>query len=179
MYFPRRRPLERLPRRMSEEDVEEEYRKKKFGTPGPIDAWLAARIGQGAHTSSSSDSDSDLDSPPASDEVRCTVQLQRVKAPDDDPESIFADPDTFVLHLTTGSHAFEPARRVVLGTYEGYPESLDAPQWAKLPAGVPVVFRASIAAVTDLLKTRCAIPEPGMDAVTALLQSLQAVSLDG
>lgn len=78
-YFTRRGPHERLPRRMSEEDVEEEYRKKKFGTPGPIDAWLAAWIRKGAGTSSSLDSDSDLDSPLAPDEVRCIVHLQRLK----------------------------------------------------------------------------------------------------
>lgn len=54
----------------------------------------------------------------------------------------------------------------MLGTYEGYPESLDAPQWTKLPVGQPVVFRTSIAAVMDLLKMRGAVPEPATDAVT-------------
>ncbi|TFK90522.1 hypothetical protein K466DRAFT_563473 [Polyporus arcularius HHB13444] len=172
----RPRPHARLPRRMSDEDAQEQYRKEHFGTPGPIDAWLTPRIGNSA--CASSDSESHLDSPLAPDEVRCTVHLQRVKAPDE-PECIFADADTFVLHLTTGLHALEPSQRVVLGKYEGLPESLDAPQWANLPAGEPVVFRATVSAVMDLL--RCVAPqaESGTDAVTALLGSLQAVSLGG
>ncbi|KAI0715661.1 hypothetical protein C8T65DRAFT_142622 [Cerioporus squamosus] len=176
-YFPHRRLRARLPRRMSDADVEEQYRKEKFGTPGPVDAWLAPRITQGVYTSS--DSDSDLDSPLAPDEVPCTVHLQRVKAPEDEPASIFADPDTFVLHLTTGPHALEPSQRVVLGTYTGHPESLDAPQWAQLPEGEPVVFRATVAAVMDILRYAAPKSESGTDAVTALLESLRAVSLDG
>ncbi|RDX53488.1 hypothetical protein OH76DRAFT_1399400 [Lentinus brumalis] len=172
----RTRPQARLPRRMSDEDAQEQYRKEHFGTPGPIDAWLTPRIGNSVYASS--DSESNLDSPLTPDEVWCTVQLQRVKAPDE-PECIFADADMFVLHLTTGPHALEPSQRVVLGKYEGFPESLDAPQWANLPAGEPVVFRATVPAVMDLL--RCAAPksESGTDAMMALLGSLQAVSLDG
>ena len=92
------------------------------------------------------------------------------QAPEDD--TIFSDPDTFVLHLTTtrvsasrnsGASSDsdsdstdsrpkpEPVQRVVLGRYEGHPESLDAPQWTRLPADEPVVFRDSAAAVADLL----------------------------
>ena len=32
---------------MSDRDLEDEYRREKFGTPGPVDAWLAARLAHG------------------------------------------------------------------------------------------------------------------------------------
>ncbi|KAI0754777.1 hypothetical protein C8Q80DRAFT_1117378 [Daedaleopsis nitida] len=206
------RPRERLPRRRCEADAEEHYRKEKLGLPGPVDVWLAARMAQDHSIHPNSDSDANADSdggwPAATsrgdDEVLCTVQLQCIKAPDD-ADSIFSDPDTFLLHLTTMSVSRDgpdlrstssslnssttggrcrtgdesdspntstspsesgseyeseeetelesepPVRRTVLGRYEGHPESLDAPQWTKLPAGEPVVFRESAAAVADVL----------------------------
>ena len=75
-----------------------------------------------------------------------------------------------MLHLSTGTGPH--ARRVVLGTYAGDPESLDAPQWAKLPADEPVVFRDSAAAVAQLLgRTRGAWQADEM--VVSVLASLK------
>ncbi|TBU45538.1 hypothetical protein BD309DRAFT_955980 [Dichomitus squalens] len=107
------------------------------------------------------------------DEVHCTVQVQCIKAPND-PDSIFSDPDTFVLHLTTssplsstrrpiqtttgaerrlgGTDGSDRWRRIELGTYAGHPESLDAPPWTRLlPAGQVVEFRESAAGLAELL----------------------------
>ncbi|KAI0712419.1 hypothetical protein C8Q76DRAFT_485458 [Earliella scabrosa] len=191
-YLPLRR--QRLPRRVCCEDAEQAYRKEKLGAPNPVDVWLAARMARGVCTETQSDgSGSEYEEGDGEDEVRCTVLLQCIKAPEDD--TIFSDPDTFVLHLTTtrvsasrnsGASSDsdsdstdskpkpEPVQRVVLGRYEGHPESLDAPQWTRLPSDEPVVFRDSAAAVADLL-VRATLWK---DAMTPLLEAMRAVGLD-
>ena len=107
------------------------------------------------------------------------VALARRQAPSD-PDSFFSDPDTLVLHLTTSAPLPLPRTRrpiqtttgavrrpgsapdgsaegsngpsIELGKYEGHPESLDAPQWAKLlPVGQPIEFRESAAGLAELL----------------------------
>ncbi|KAI0770063.1 hypothetical protein C8Q74DRAFT_870014 [Fomes fomentarius] len=217
-YLPVRRPLiARLPRRMSAEDAEEQYRREKFGIPGPIDTFLAAQMARGVCCSPGKVSNTDADTSDFSqdeDEVHCTVSVQRIKAPDDS-DSIFMDPDTFVLHLTAtttttatappptpprtpratdttaaASVSWHPSRsqtpsqrqqqqssepgpgvrQVILGRYEGHPESLDAPEWTRLlPVGKPIVFRASAAAVAELLvHARAALWKDAM-AVSSLL----------
>ena len=88
------------------------------------------------------------------------------QAPPDPACSVFADPDTYVLHLqvapaptTAPGSGFANAhghgqqqqqlqqKQVVLGKYEGEPEDMRAPRWARLPPGRRVAFRARAAAV--------------------------------
>lgn len=82
-YLPVRRPLiARLPRRMSAEDAEEQYRREKFGIPGPIDTFLAAQMARGVCCSPGKVSNTDADTSAFSqdeDEVHCTVSVQRIK----------------------------------------------------------------------------------------------------
>ncbi|EJF63279.1 hypothetical protein DICSQDRAFT_160497 [Dichomitus squalens LYAD-421 SS1] len=202
-YAPVRRT--RMPRRRSEEEAEAQYRgEKKLGEPGLLDAWLAARLSQMPTTQTQlrgaerPDEDGYEDEGGGGkgrwgDEVHCTVQVQCIKAPND-PDSIFSDPDTFVLHLTTssplsstrrpiqtttgaerrlgGTDGSDRWRRIELGTYAGHPESLDAPPWTRLlPAGQVVEFRESAAGLAELLAR--AAPWNCEDAMT----SLGAVSL--
>ena len=92
------------------------------------------------------------------------------QAPPDPACSVFVDPDTYVLHLqvapaptTAPGSGFANAhghglqqqqlqqKQVVLGKYEGEPEDMRAPRWARLPPGRRVAFRARAAAVEELL----------------------------
>ena len=99
--------------------------------------------------------------------------MARTEQAPSDPESIFSDPDTFVLHLTTtvlpstgrpiqttigaqwrlsGTLGQDDGNGIELDKYAGHPESLDAPQWAKmLPAGQAIKFCESAEALTELL----------------------------
>ena len=87
----------RLPRRMSDEDARERYRREKFGQLGPVDAWLVARLSQN-RTQNQNQSQS-LESQSSStcrsilprlgprqggeassaDEVHCTVQVECIE----------------------------------------------------------------------------------------------------
>ena len=90
----------RMPRRRSEEDAEAWYRReKKLGEPGPLDAWLAARLGKGGRTPFQTETEGTAtrgtERPFAAeaqaedgegkgssswgDEVWCTVQVQCIK----------------------------------------------------------------------------------------------------
>ncbi|KAI1785528.1 hypothetical protein LXA43DRAFT_1065785 [Ganoderma leucocontextum] len=188
---------ERMPRRTSEADARERYRKQKYGQPGPVDAWLAARQSQNQAQSQSQSLESQntdgtlprlgarQDRDASADQVRCTAQVQCIKAPSDG--TIFRDSDTFVLHLTTtttgaarrlgqGDGVDAPgSRRVELGKYVGLPESLDAPEWVRCPMGQPVEFQASAAAVAEVLRYTASWKE----VMAPLLESLRAVTLDG
>ena len=67
LYLPM--PRLPLPRRISDEERREEYRRERFGPPGPVDAWVAAH-------SANTDNPS---APLAADEVRCAVYVQRIE----------------------------------------------------------------------------------------------------
>ncbi|PIL22696.1 hypothetical protein GSI_15389 [Ganoderma sinense ZZ0214-1] len=182
------RLLERMPRRMSDEDARERYRREKYGQPGVVDAWLAPRLSQNPNQdharSQSLESQNQNQSrgistntmlarleageaagPDFADEVRCTVRVECIKAPSDG--SFFVDDDTYVLHLTTAAAGAprclglgqgpdddtRASRTAELGKYQGFPESMDAPEWVRmLPSGKPVEFRTSAAAVAKVLE---------------------------
>lgn len=88
------RLLERMPRRMSDEDARERYRREKYGQPGVVDAWLAARLSQNQSQSLESQTQSPSDTtlarigarqageaagPDSEGEVRCTVRVECIK----------------------------------------------------------------------------------------------------
>ncbi|KAJ8483356.1 hypothetical protein ONZ51_g4742 [Trametes cubensis] len=98
-----------------------------------------------------------VDAPLSPGQARCVVFLQCIPYPD--PDEYWWDPDTYVLRLTIVEGSRDPEgkyveseRRVVLGDYTGHPGTLDAPDWARLPAGRTMVFRDSTAEVLDFLR---------------------------
>ncbi|KAH9841684.1 uncharacterized protein C8Q71DRAFT_343793 [Rhodofomes roseus] len=165
------KPRLSLPHRLSDEEARAKYRRERLGLPGPVDRWIAAS------TVTSDDCSIDPGCPLAPDEVQCTLQMQRIEAPDDNPD--FSDPDTFVLYLTvTGaahqraSHSVDASHRIVLDRYEGWCDSLEAPDWTKWASGQPTVFRQRKSSLADVVRN--ALWE---DAVAPLIDALDAAHL--
>ncbi|OBZ68703.1 hypothetical protein A0H81_11244 [Grifola frondosa] len=156
----------RLPRRIYDEDAKAELRKRVHGLPGPVDNWISANRKKNGS--------SDVG---GVGELRCTVQLEYIKAPDNG--TIFKDPDHYILHFiimdpsSVLPPAFGQGRRIVLGRFEGHSENLDAPDWTNLPPGEMIVFHQSIASVAELL-VHVALPS---DALMSLIQVLDAIQL--
>ncbi|KZT65840.1 hypothetical protein DAEQUDRAFT_497378 [Daedalea quercina L-15889] len=164
------RPRLSLPRRISEEEARADYRKVKLGMPGPVDSWIAAGAADGYKI--------DSECPLGPDEVQCTLQMQHVGAPSDNP--YFSDPDTFVLYLTVtgavhvrGSRTAEASRRrIVLDRYQGWSDSLEAPEWTRWASGQTTAFRQRKSSLADVVRN--ALWE---DAVTPLIDALDAAHL--
>jgi len=134
---------------MSEAEARANYRKEVLCLPGPIDKWISASVADNVGA--------DSQCPLAPDEVRCTIQMQRVEASDEDGD--FGDGDTFVLYLTiagssrsSAPHALESSNRIILEKYQGWNDSLDAPDWSKWTPGHTVVFRQSRAKLTKIMR---------------------------
>ncbi|KAL6303879.1 hypothetical protein BKA93DRAFT_826291 [Sparassis latifolia] len=137
-------------RRLSREEERLRYRREVLCLPGPIDAWIQANTSSStcARARSGSGSGSDPRCPLAAEEVCCMLQMQRTRPPAPADGGVFEDPETFTLYLAlagpagTGDHpSIVRSRRMVLQTYEGWPESLDAPDWAAWRPGQTVTFR--------------------------------------
>ncbi|KAH9936485.1 uncharacterized protein B0H18DRAFT_323915 [Fomitopsis serialis] len=163
------KPRLSLPRRLSDAEARAQYRKERLGLPGPVDSWIAAS----AADDYSIDSGCSLEP----EEVQCALQMQQFEAPDDNTD--FSDPDTFVLYLTvTGaallreSHSVEACRRVVLDRYQGWSDSLDAPEWTRRKPGQTTMFRQRKSSLADVV--RKALWE---DAVAPVIDALDAARI--
>ncbi|KAI0344477.1 hypothetical protein BDW22DRAFT_1354524 [Trametopsis cervina] len=128
-----------IPRRMSDDERREKDRRQRYKA-GAIDCWLCI------NASDTYDSSTILE-----EEVLCSVQLEYVPTLGDDGG--FIDPDTYTLYLTIATPrpsseteslgALQVHPRVVLETYRGWKENIDAPDWTRRKPGRELVFRQS------------------------------------
>ncbi|GLB41485.1 hypothetical protein LshimejAT787_1000850 [Lyophyllum shimeji] len=132
--FARDRQLPTHPRRLKPE----EHRRDILGLPGPIDRWLAGNMKmEHAWTNVAF-----LDEFPEMEEVRrnqvvCTVERERSQ-PEDDPDSIFTESDTFRLYLSATISGnlpvdtpFRTSPRAILDLFVGSPDEPFAPDWVR------------------------------------------------
>lgn len=151
---------QQLTRRRSDEDAREQYRRKVIGGPGPIECWLCV----------SSSRFCDSTSPLPDGEVQCSVRVEHEPVSHINSSRVafielndlqiieddcgFVDPDTYTLSLTIAtsscpspeagaSSALQVHPQIVLETYRGWKESMNAPDWTRRKPGRELVFRQS------------------------------------
>lgn len=149
---------QQLTRRLTDDDARERYRRGVLGGPGPIDCWLCVS-GSRAYDSAS---------PLPNGEVLCTVRVEHEPVSHKlatctlfielhdlqtiEDECGFVDPDTYTLSLTIATpscagagsaSALQVHPKIVLETYLGWKESMDAPDWTRRRQGQELVFRES------------------------------------
>ncbi|CCL99747.1 uncharacterized protein FIBRA_01769 [Fibroporia radiculosa] len=156
-----RRPL---PRRIPAEEKRNEYRKEVLCLPGPIELWLAEAI---VHEPDNTCSHSYPEHP---DEVWCFVEMQHFKAPDSDNN--FCDGDTYILYFTY-SGPRESSGPLILDKYEGWSESLDAPNWSRWPEGHRFSIRQHISKVPLCIRAVL-----WADRISSVVNKVETIRLD-